>query len=83
MHMWWNEGWSWWNLAGMTIGMLAFWALVGWAFIAAARPGVPSNSDVDRSPEQTLAQRFAVGEIDSEEYRQRLEVLQTAQLVAR
>jgi putative membrane protein len=67
------SGWGW---LLMTLGMLGFWALV--AVIALAllrRPGQP-----DQRPrlgaEEILAERLARGELDPDEYRQRLQTLQ-------
>lgn len=40
-----------------------------------ARPGPPPGPPVSANPEQVLAERFARGEIDEEEFRQRLSVL--------
>ena len=75
--MWWGgEPWSWgWGL-GMGLGMLAFWALVIFGIVlivrAAARPG---KEPPHTTAEENLAERFARGVIDEEEYRSRLDVL--------
>ena len=79
MHWWWNNGWSWWYWAVMTIGMIAFWGLVVWAFIAFVRPpGRSSIEETPREPEQILVRRFALGQVDSDEYHRRLESLRSA-----
>ena len=78
MHYWWNDGWSWWNWAVMTGGMVAFWGLVAWAVVALVRSSERAPRVAARSPEQVLAQRFAAGEMDSDEYQQRLEALRAA-----
>jgi putative membrane protein len=83
MHWWWNDGWSWWNWALMTIGMVAFWGLVASAFVAVVRSPDRSPADKRRSPERILAERFAAGEIDSDEYHQRLEALRSTKVTAR
>jgi len=80
--MWGWQGWSWWGWLAMTVGMIAFWGLVIWAVVAIFRgsgwtgrweqPG-PGRRD----PEQLLAERFAAGEIDEEEYQRRLQVLRS------
>jgi len=73
------SGWGW---LLMTLGMLGFWALVAVLALALLRrPGPP---DQQRQPgqqprpgaEDILAERLACGEIDPEEYRQRLQTLQ-------
>jgi putative membrane protein len=68
-----------WGLTLMTIGTVGFWLLriVGIALL------IRHLGRVDRpgprpTPERLLAERFARGEIDEEEYRRRLEALRTA-----
>ena len=72
--MYWDGSWSWWAWLVMSFTMVAFWGLVIWAVVALFR-----RSDRDRpqssDPERILAERFAAGQIDEEEYRRRLEVL--------
>lgn len=82
MH-WWNDGWSWWNWALMTTAMLAFWAFVAWAVVMLVRSPDRAFGDARRSPEQILAERFAAGEIDAEEYHRRLEALRSSDVPAR
>jgi putative membrane protein len=73
------SGWGW---LLMTLGLLGFWALV--AVVAVALLRRPGQSDQQRQPDQQpqpgaeeiLAQRLARGEIDADEYRQRLQTLQ-------
>ena len=79
MHWWWNDGWSWWNGAVMMIGMVAFWGLVAWVFVRLSRSAARSPGDTPRSPEQILGERFAAGEIDTDEYRRRLDELRNRQ----
>ncbi len=72
--MYWDGSWSWWAWLVMSFSMVAFWGLVIWAVVALFR-----RFDRDRpergDPEAILAERFAAGQIDEEEYRRRLEVL--------
>jgi len=72
--MYWDGSWSWWAWLLMSFSMVAFWGLVIWAVVALFR-----RFDRDRpqasDPEAILAERFAAGQIDEEEYRHRLEVL--------
>ena len=74
MHWGWNgSDWVW-----MTIGMILFWgALVAviWAIVRSKHDGSrPEQLDAT----DTLAQRFARGEITEEDYRERLQVLREA-----
>jgi putative membrane protein len=81
--MWWDHGMNGWGYAGMAIGMVLFWTLIAVGIIALIRfsagtsqPRMISGYQPYReSPEQLLAARFARGEIDDEEYRQRILVL--------
>ncbi len=86
MH-WWNDGWSWWNWTLMMIAMIGFWGLVIGMFVALARSPGPSPDrspgGTRRSPEQILAERFAAGEIDSDEYHQRLDALRSTKAPTR
>ena len=73
MHWGYMSGWG--SLM-MGFSMIAFWALVIGAIVLAVhafsgRRAEPPPS----SAEQTLAERYARGEIDDAEYRQRLAVL--------
>jgi putative membrane protein len=62
-------GWGWWFL--MSVGMVAFWALVIWAIVALVRgtSPAPPEKDADR-PLDILQRRLAHGEITPEEYEQ-------------
>ena len=74
--MWWYDGdWSWAAWLAMTAGMLAFWGLVIWAILALVRGSAGDVSPRETTPEQILAERFARGEIDEDEYRARLTAL--------
>lgn len=75
---WYDHNMGWWGYAGMGIGMVLFWALLILGIVALIRL---STRDENRrlspppSPEQVLAERFARGEINEEQYRDRLAVL--------
>ncbi|HEY9474787.1 MAG TPA: SHOCT domain-containing protein [Mycobacteriales bacterium] len=65
-------GWLW-----MAVGMLVFWVLVVTVvvlLIRAARRREPEPRPRP-TPEHLLAERFARGEIDEDEYHRRLDVL--------
>ena len=72
--MWWMHDWGWWWL--MPIPMLVFWGLVIWAVVTLIRgPDQGARSVAGLDPERVLAERYARGEIDAAEYRERLAVL--------
>ncbi len=83
MMFWYGNGLGWWGYAGMGIGMLLFSTLVivGIVVLIRSTSGAapyrrrPVPPTYAESPEQILAARFARGEIDQTEYRQRLGVL--------
>ena len=77
--MWGGWGWGGWIL--MSLVMVVFWALVITAIVLAIRyltggsdPNQVSPSSA-RAAEDVLAERFARGEIDDDEYRQRMTTL--------
>lgn len=80
---WYDHDISGWGYAGMAIGMVLFLALVIVAIIALIRSGIGNASPrgvnqsplYTESPEQLLAARFARGDIEESEYKQRLAVL--------
>lgn len=80
--MWYSgDGWGWVSWILMTVGMVAFWALVITAVVLAVRHltgprGSAANAPSSGQPaEAVLAERFARGEINDDEYRQRLALL--------
>ena len=86
MMYWYGSGMSGWGYALMTVSMILFWGAVIYGIVALVRyvsrggqpPAAPPPSRAPASPgtpEQLLAERFARGEIDEEEYRHRLAVL--------
>lgn len=82
MMYWYDHDLSGWGYAWMSIGMVAFWGLLIAAFVLVIRmvtrsDGAPSTDDRLRSAEDLLAERFARGEIDAEEYASRLDTLRT------
>jgi len=75
--MWWNHGWGWGDWLGMSLMMLVFWGLVIWLVVWLVRTSSAKQdtTPASRLPEDVLAERFARGEIDEAEYRDRLRVL--------
>lgn len=61
-------GWGWWVL--MTIGMIAFWALIIYAIVWLVRGARAGQSEQmsPEPPEQVLKRRLAHGEISIDEY---------------
>jgi putative membrane protein len=80
---WYGDGWGWgwggWILMGVV--MVVFWAVVITLVVLAVRylaadrgrPAPPASAQ--SRAEDMLAERFARGEIDDEEYRRRLTLL--------
>jgi putative membrane protein len=83
MMYWYGSGMSGWGYALMTISMVLFWGAVIAGIVLLVRhlsrggQQTPAPPSQPATPEQLLAGRFARGEIDEEEYRQRLAVLQS------
>ena len=81
--MWYhNMGWGAWTL--MAIGMVTFWALVVWLVATLVREG-PQKTATDTEPltasaERILAERYARGDIDADDYHRLLEDLRGGQL---
>jgi putative membrane protein len=83
MMFWYDHGMGGWGWAGMGVGMVLFWALLIAGIVALIayingdrRDGrIARQTTPTTSPEQVLAARFARGEIDETEYRNRLAVL--------
>ena len=81
MMFWYGNGMGGWGYALMTVSSVLFWALVILAVVALIRylarsPGSPdAGGSPEQSPEKLLAQRFARGEIDEQEYQDRLATL--------
>jgi putative membrane protein len=76
--MWWyGSPMAGWFPLFMTINTVLFWGLIILGVIALFRHLNRGDwSNTSRStPEQVLAERFARGEIDEQEYRQRLDTL--------
>ncbi|MFR9802801.1 SHOCT domain-containing protein [Pseudonocardia sp. RS010] len=70
-----------WGYALTTVSMVLFWGLIIFGVIALIRylgradRSVTDGSSAEPIAEQVLGQRFARGEIDEQDYRQRLDTL--------
>lgn len=86
--MWYDGGWGLGGWFVMAISMVLFWALVIAGIVALVRyltasqhghlSGPPSSGEPgwgSRRAEDLLAERFARGEIDEDEYKRRLTLL--------
>ncbi|MFD4560107.1 SHOCT domain-containing protein [Streptomyces sp. NPDC058469] len=78
----WNQlGMSGWDWFAMSIGSVLLWAVFLTSAVLLIRnlthTSQRPNTLAAPSPEQVLADRFARGEMDEEEYRNRLAVLRT------
>lgn len=81
--MYWGNGIGGWGMVLMTVGNLLFWGLVISGVVVLVRLFARGtqrggSSDEAATPQRVLAERFVRGEIDEDEYRQRLHVLNTA-----
>jgi len=75
--MWWNHDIGWVGWLAMTLGMAGFWVVIALIVVALVRTGrQPVQSDLD--PRQILQQRLARGDIDLDEYHDRLAALESA-----
>ncbi|MEU7059146.1 SHOCT domain-containing protein [Streptomyces sp. NPDC046197] len=85
---WYDHGMSGWGWFGASLGMIVFWGLIITVAVLLYRAFTRSDrSDsvsagtwtpsAQTSPEQLLAERFARGEIDAEEYQRCLRVLRS------
>jgi putative membrane protein len=81
MFHWYGGGMSGWGYLLMILNMIFFWALVVAGLVALfrylGRSAGRTTGPGRQTPEQVLAERFARGEIDEDDYRQRLETLRS------
>lgn len=77
--MWYGNGMGGWAMALMMLFNLLVWALLiggGVLLFRSLRPDWSAGRT--DTPQRLLAERYARGEIDDEEYRRRLEILRRA-----
>jgi putative membrane protein len=75
MHYGWNEGG--WGIFWMLTSMVAMVAIV-WAIVVVLVRSSTGDHVRGRDPTDVLAERFAMGGIDEDEYRKRLHLLEEA-----
>lgn len=79
----WDNGWGWGPWLMMFPVMLIFWGAVAWVIVVAIRhsggTGHGSSTIANARPDalQILDERFARGEIDAQEYRERRDALRS------
>lgn len=81
MMYWYGNGMGGWGYVLMALSTLVFWALIIGAIVALVRhlgDVRPAGQAPTTGPEGILAERFARGEIDEEEYRRRIAVVRHA-----
>ena len=69
----------------MSVATVAFWALIVWLVVALVRDNGPDEAGNELEPptasaERILAERYAHGDIDADDYHHRLEDLRRAHL---
>ena len=79
----WHDGWGPGTWIAMVFVMLVFWTIVVGAIIAIVRSGrSPHNESAPTArlhdAQRILAERFARGEIDADEYKQRSDLLRSS-----
>jgi putative membrane protein len=85
MMMWYGGDWGWGGWILMTVAMVVFWALVITAvvlvvrYLTSQRPSDTSPAATSRTAEEVLADRYARGGIDNDEYQRRLALLRQNQ----
>ena len=73
-----SGGWSWWWMLPMMMFWLVLAGAVIWGVVAVVRSGTSSDQAALPSAEDILNERFARGEIDAAEYRERIDALHSA-----
>ncbi|NKQ52695.1 hypothetical protein HFP15_07355 [Amycolatopsis sp. K13G38] len=75
MMYWYGNGMNGWGYALMSISGIVFWVLLIFGGIALFRYFNRERASTRQSPEDLLAERFARGEIDEQEYQRGLDLL--------
>jgi putative membrane protein len=75
---WGDGGWSWWWMIPMMTFVVVFTCAIVWAFVAVTRSADTTPKSPAPTPEAILNERFARGEIETAEYRERLDALHSA-----
>jgi putative membrane protein len=70
--MYWAGDWNGWAWFAMTLSMVVFWTVVGVAIWLMVRQSSAKASPTAPSAEEILRRRYAAGELNDEEFAQRL-----------
>ena len=70
-----DGGGAWWWMIPMILVTIIAVAAVVWAIVRTSVPSGPERSERHATPDEILARRLASGEIDTNEYRARLDAL--------
>jgi len=74
--MHWDDGWGWGVWLMMMGFMVVFWGLIAWVVVTLVREQSRTrHPPQSRSAQEILAERFARGEIDEDEYARRRDAL--------
>lgn len=71
----WGNGGGWWWMLPMMMFMIVVVGAVVWGIVALTRSNAPNGQSVRPTAEDILSERFARGEIDASEYRERIDAL--------
>jgi putative membrane protein len=79
MMVWYGNGMGGWGYAMMTVSTVLFWIVIGYLAVVLVRHlrRSPEGTTGRTDPENILAERFARGEIDEQEYEARLSTLRS------
>jgi putative membrane protein len=72
---WTDSGWSWWWMLPMMMFMVLLVGAVVWALVAITRSETTTTDAKRPTAQDILDERFARGEIDASEYRERMDAL--------
>ena len=77
---WFNHGHGMWGMGWFgSILMVSFWVLIFLGIVNLLRPATgrhePSAVSQGRDPKEILKERYARGEIETKEYREKMEIL--------
>lgn len=78
-----SNGWAWWWMLPMMLFMVLLAGAVIWGVVAVVRSTTSTAQITRPDAEDVLNERFARGEIDVSEYRERLDALRGARPTAK
>lgn len=75
--MMWDNGYGWGGWLAMSLGVVAFWAVVAAAVVVVVRTQRQEHGRRPNEARTLLDERFARGDIDEQEYRARQDLLRS------